>query len=129
MRRLWPFVSDGNRPAQEAQERASASDSAAEPEDAIELTSCGPFETILVKTLQSIYEIVVISRHSGQVLVRGGRLFPEYRPAILTGSTAGGSAVKVGCIEPGLRLELSIPGEVVRTSPVQSVLRAAASHS
>jgi hypothetical protein len=66
----------------------------------------------------------VISRHTGQVLVRGGRLFPEYRPAILTGSTAGGSALKAGCIEPGLRLELSFPGELVRTSPVQSVVRA-----
>ena len=42
---------------------------------------------------------------AGDVLVRGGKLFPERTPANLSGSSFGGSFLKRRWICPGMRLE------------------------
>jgi hypothetical protein len=92
----------------------------------VSLDTCSPFEALFVTTKKNVYEIVVLSGRSGEVLVRGGRLFPNFQRAILLGSTAGGSALKMRCIEADLNVELSSDGKVIRTSRVQSVVRAGA---
>ena len=96
-----------------------------ETESAIQLDSCTPFEPIVAKTHGSVYELVVLSGRTGEVMVRGGRFFPEFRPAILTGSTAGGKAVKMRCLEVGLRMEFQTNERFVITSPVEELSRAA----
>ena len=95
-----------------------------EPELAIELDSCAPFERIEVKTHGNVYEVIVIDGRAGEVLVRGGRFFPELRSAILTGSTAGGSILKLRSLEVGLSMEFLTDNRFVITSAVEALSRA-----
>jgi hypothetical protein len=92
-------------------------------EDAIRLTSCRQFETIAVNTRRSVYEIVVLDGRTGDILVRGGSDFPEFRRVMFVGSTAGGSAIKLNTIDIGLRMELRVGDETVITSPVSAIVR------
>ena len=92
-------------------------------DDAIQLDSCRRFEEIVVRTRYSVYELVVLSGDNGDVLVRGGRAFPEFRPARLAGSTSGGRALKVGSIDVGLHMELHADGESFVTSTIQAISR------
>jgi hypothetical protein len=79
-----------------------------------------------VETRNSVYDVVVVSPKDGDVLVRGGRLFPDFRQAQLVGATAGGHTVKLLGIYAGLCLELFVDHRSVTTSPVAAVYRAAA---
>jgi hypothetical protein len=90
---------------------------------AIHLDSCVPFERIVVRTRRSDYEVVVLPGNDGEVLVRGGLMFGEFRRATLTGSTFGGSAIRVGMIEVGGQLELRVDGQPIVTSTIQAVSR------
>ena len=78
-------------------------------------------DRLIVRTSRSVYEIVVSSPDSGEVLVRGGDFFPAFAPARIAGSTLGGSVLKVRSIHPGFRLEFSVGREFVLTSPVRSI--------
>lgn len=61
--------------------------------------------TLAVRTSNSLYEITVLNGGAGEVLVRGGRFFPERTPAKLNGSSFGGSILKWRGIYPGMKLE------------------------
>ena len=52
-------------------------------------------EKLVVRTGNSLYEIIIIDGPSGEILVRGGQYFPELTPARLTGATLGGSFCKL----------------------------------
>jgi hypothetical protein len=93
------------------------------PGDAIHLDACAPFERIAVRTQKSDYELVVLPGSSGEVLVRGGRYFNEFRRAALAGSIFGASAIRVRTIEVGGRLELHADGTTIVTSTIQDVSR------
>jgi hypothetical protein len=78
--------------------------------------------TILnVITRHSDYRVVVLDPVQRRVLVTGGRLFHESTEVRFEGATDGGSALKVGWIGVGLRLEMSIGRQRITTSRVQSV--------
>jgi hypothetical protein len=87
----------------------------------IHLDSCLPFERIAVRTRMSDYEVVVLPGNSGEVLVRGGRYFSEFRHARLAGSTFGGSAIRARTIEVGSWLELHVDETTIVTSTIQEV--------
>jgi hypothetical protein len=91
--------------------------------DSVELDSCPELEWIAVKTSRSAYDVIVLSGDTGAVMVRGGRLFPEFRRATITGSLFGGIAVKLRTIAVGLNLEFLVDGMSVITSPVRAVSR------
>jgi hypothetical protein len=93
------------------------------PDDGIQLDSCPAFERIVVRTDRSMYDIVVLSGDTGEVMVRGGRFFPEFRRATIAGSIVGHSAVKLGSIYVGFRMELHADGKVFVTSPIQAISR------
>ena len=76
---------------------------------------------LTVNTQNSCYRMVVLDGPARRVLVRGGWVFPEKTEAQVGGATAGGSAVRVGWIGEGLRLELFADIGPVTTSLVQSV--------
>ncbi|HEX4642135.1 MAG TPA: hypothetical protein VH161_01665 [Candidatus Acidoferrales bacterium] len=78
-------------------------------------------ETLAVRTGNSLYEITVIEGQSGEILVRGGKLFPELTPARLTGATLGGSFCKMRGIYVGFRMELDAYGQRFLTTPVESI--------
>jgi hypothetical protein len=90
---------------------------------AIRLDSCVPFEHIAVRTRRTDYEVVVLAGSNGDVLVRGGRFFEEFRRARLAGSTFGGTAIRVNMIEVGCALELQVNGTRIVTSPIEAVSR------
>jgi hypothetical protein len=89
--------------------------------DVIELDSCQEFQWIVVRTRRSAYDIIVLPGDAAEVMVRGGRFFPEFRRATLAGSTFGGSAVRVKSICVGLHLELHVDGKSLITSRIHAV--------
>jgi hypothetical protein len=86
---------------------------------AIDSLECGT--RLLVRTRYSQYRLIVLNVESGDVLIEGGNLLHGETPARLNGATAGGCAMKLGWIGVGLRIELSVAGVRVTTSPVQSI--------
>ena len=92
-------------------------------DDAIQLESCPALELIVVTTRSSVYDVVVLSGHGGDVVIRGGRFFPEFRRAKLVGSTTGGSAVKLRNVRVGFHMELNVDGQRVVTSRIQRLSR------
>jgi hypothetical protein len=89
--------------------------------DGLSLERLGALDRLLVRTLRSVYEIIVSSPNTGDVLVRGGEYFPSFTPARLVGSTLGGSFVKLRALHVGFRLEFTVGPQFVLTSPMQSV--------
>jgi hypothetical protein len=90
---------------------------------AIRLDACFPFEHLAVRTRRTDYEVVVLPGSSGDVLVRGGRFFEEFRRVRLAGSTFGGSAIRVKTIQVGCPLELQVDGTRIVTSTIEAVSR------
>ncbi|PYR04175.1 MAG: hypothetical protein DMG00_24390 [Acidobacteria bacterium] len=78
-------------------------------------------DRVFVRTRNSLYEIIVSSPASGDVLVRGGEFFPEFTSARVAGATLGGSFLKLRSIHVGFRLELSLGQSFVLTSPVERI--------
>jgi hypothetical protein len=78
-------------------------------------------ERLEVRTQNSLYEIIIIEGQSGEILVRGGRFFPELTPARLAGATLGGCFCKMRGIYAGFRMEINANGQRTVTTPVESI--------
>jgi len=87
----------------------------------VSLDRLSALDRLVVRTRHSVYEIIVSSPSSGDVLVRGGAFFPDFTPARLAGSTLGGSFVKIRALHVGFRLEFTVGVQFVLTSVVQSI--------
>lgn len=61
---------------------------------------------ILVTTRNSRYRIIPLRRGSADVLIQGGRFFPEPTQVCLAGSTFGGSMIKMHWIMVGMQIEI-----------------------
>ena len=94
--------------------------------EGVQIEACSPLDRLVVETRNSAYDVVVVSPKDGDVLVRGGRLFPDFRQGQLVGATSGGHTVKLRGIYVGLCLELFVDRRCVTTSPVAAVYRPAA---
>jgi hypothetical protein len=94
----------------------------AEPDDSIQLEACFEDEWIVIRTRGSVYDVVVLSGDTGEVMVRGGRFFPEFRRATLTGSIFF-FFFRLGSICVGMQLLLDDGERPVITSRVQTVSR------
>src|SRR5262245_53668001 len=86
--------------------------------DGIQIEDVSPLDRLLVRTRNTVYEITVLEPHAGEVVVRGGRFFPGPTRARLSGSSLGGSFLKLRGIYVGFSIELWYAGETVITSPV-----------
>jgi len=89
--------------------------------EGVMLRNLKPCDTIHARTLNSDYEIFLLDPEAGSALVRGGKFFTEPREAIVSGSNFGGSMLKLGWIGLGLRMELSVNGHHIATSPVEEL--------
>ena len=78
-------------------------------------------ETLTVWTENSIYEVNVICGRIGEILIRGGRFFPEFTPARLAGSSLGGSFLKLRGIYVGFSLEIHFEKRLIITSRVRKI--------
>jgi hypothetical protein len=93
----------------------------------VDLGSCAVWETIVVNTRASIYELIVLRGDEGDVLVRGGSHFTEFRRVLFVGSTAEGGLLHPRTIDIGLRMQFTCGDQAVITSAVQSFTRRRAS--
>jgi len=90
-------------------------------ENGVQIDKIEDLKTLAVRTHNSLYEVTIISGHSGEVLVRGGKFFAEFTPACLVGSTLGGSIMKMRGIYVGMQMEIHANGKRYVTSPVESI--------
>jgi hypothetical protein len=102
--------------------RAQASDRICE---GIDLRHVAPFTTLLVRTLNSLYRVVIADGPEGYV--QGGTYFPDPTLASLDGVSMSGHGVTGGWISVGLALEIRSGEHWVVTSTVLGI--AARSHS
>jgi len=89
--------------------------------DGLCVTRLSPLDRLSVQTRNSLYEIIVLSPPSPEILVRGGTFFPEFTRVWLAGASLGGSFLKLHGIYIVFRLELVEMGRSIITSTVQSI--------
>lgn len=87
----------------------------------IELATLEPFDTIVVRTVNSQYRILLLDPATGRALLDGGRQITEAVEVRVVGSSFGGSILRTGWIGVGLRMEACANDRYIRTSPVQSL--------
>src|SRR5436190_16960621 len=89
--------------------------------EGIQLEAVQDMERLLVRTENSTYEVTVISGRAGEILVRGGRFFPEFTAARLAGSSLGGSFLKLRGLYVGFSLEVHFDQRMILTSRVRTI--------
>ena len=91
--------------------------------DGIGLTEVDAFTTLVVQTDNSVYQITILQPYRREVSVQGGAFFPERTRAYLSGSSFGGSCLKLGWVGVGLHMEFLAADrdQWVLTSHVRSI--------
>ena len=87
----------------------------------VSLESLNPFDTILLRTYNSDYRILLLDPKTGRALVDGGEYLVEPNEALLRGSAIPGSEFKAGTIRVGSRVEIWVDERVLLTSTIKSV--------
>src|SRR5437870_13603932 len=95
--------------------------------EGVQLESVQDMDTVTVSTENSTYEITVICGRTGEILIRGGRFFPEFTAARLAGSSLGGSFLKLRGVYIGFNLEIHFDQRMIITSRVRKISIPAAS--
>jgi len=95
--------------------------SAHEWTEGVQLETMQDMDRLIVRTDNSTYEITLISARSGEILIRGGRFFPEFTPVRLAGSSLGGSFLKLRGIYLGFNLEIQVDRQLIVTSRVRKI--------
>jgi hypothetical protein len=78
-------------------------------------------QRLFVRTRNSLYEITILDRWSGDILVRGGQFFPQLTPARLAGATLGSSFLKMRGIYVGFRTEIQAGDQRIVTTRVATI--------
>ena len=78
-----------------------------------------PNTKIVVQTLRNVYFLKTLD--NGNVIIKGGKYFPQEVERVFHGSTWGGSMIKTDWIGYSMRMEIGNGDhEVIITSPVQA---------
>jgi hypothetical protein len=88
--------------------------------DGVSVDALEPGTTVRVATRHSHYRFIVLDS-PGEVLVTGGLMFPEGTIIRLEGSTDGGSALRVGWILVGAKMEMRFGALRIVSSRVETV--------
>jgi len=89
--------------------------------DGVQLELMQDMERLTVHTENSTYEITLICGRAGEILIRGGKFFPEFTEARLAGSSLGGSFLKLRGIYIGFNLEIHFDQRMIITSRVRKI--------
>lgn len=89
--------------------------------DGLQLEHLRELDELSIRTCNSVYRFVVIAPGSGDILVQGGRFFPEPTRARLAGCSMGGAFLKQRGVYVGFRLEIQRGLERIVTSDVRSI--------
>ena len=87
----------------------------------MELQRLAGLDRFVVRTRNTNYEFTLLTPEIGEVLVRGGRFFPEHTRARIAGCTLGGSVMKLCAIYPGFLMELQYGEQRIVTTRVQRI--------
>ena len=90
-------------------------------QNGLQVEDLWPGDELVVRTANSTYEITVVVPETHDVVIRGGRFFPERTRARVDGCSLGGAFLKLGGIYVGFALELRGDDGVIVTSRVRSV--------
>lgn len=90
--------------------------------DGVQIEELENLDVLSVRTRNSVYTITILARQTGEVLVQGGRFFPEPTRVCLAGSSLGGSFLKRHGIYVGFRMELHHDRQATLTTAVRSIL-------
>ena len=74
--------------------------------DGVNIREAEPLVAILVTTRNSVYRIIPLRRGHADVIVQGGAFFADPTEAHLTGSSFGGSLLKLHWIAVGMHMEI-----------------------
>jgi hypothetical protein len=85
------------------------------------IAELAPLATVFVRTQNSVYRINVLDPQRRDVMVQGGAFFPQPMRARLSGSSFGGTCLKVGWLGVNLHLEFAVDDRLIVTSRVVSV--------
>ena len=88
----------------------------------VDLTALDPITTLLVRTENSLYRITVREPNGRAVWVQGGSFFPHATSAWLSGSSFGGSCLRMAWVGIGLHMELHCDRNRIITSRVRSII-------
>jgi len=105
----------------ESNDLLDLSEGSSSSEVELTLETLRPFDTILVRTLKSVYRILLLDPKTGRALVEGGQYLIEPREAYLSGSHLHDALFLPGSIVVGCRLEMWIGEKFISTSRVQSL--------
>ena len=89
--------------------------------DDLSLESLNAFDTIVLRTHNSLYRILLLEPKIGRVLVEGGEYLREPSEGLIKGSAVPGFRFKGGVISIGSRLEIWVDEKVFLTSPVKAI--------
>ncbi|HEX6043422.1 MAG TPA: hypothetical protein VFZ22_02950 [Pyrinomonadaceae bacterium] len=92
-----------------------------DPRTEIMLENLEPFDTILLRTHNNDYRMLLLDPKTGRALVEGGSLLTEPSEALIRGSSLPGAPLSRGAICVGCRLELWADEKVLLTSPIKSI--------
>ena len=77
--------------------------------------------TLLVRTFNTLYRVIVLEPPRPTILIQGGEFLPQMTEARLAGASMGGSMLKLSWLGSGLRMEVCVDGQRIVTSLVQSI--------
>ncbi len=89
--------------------------------DGVQLASLPDLSELVVETYNSVYQITTIDGAGREILIRGGKFFPETMAARLCGSSLRGSFLKTGGIYVGFSMEVLCQGQTIVTSSVRCI--------
>jgi hypothetical protein len=92
-------------------------------DEGVQIDHLPDLHALRVETINSTYDVAIVSGARGEVLVRGGRYFPEWTSATFLGCSMGGGLLKRHGVHIGLRLEFYCGGRRIVTSPVCAIGR------
>ena len=89
--------------------------------EGLQLGNLKTLDVLHIRTRNTLYEITILDASSAEVLVRGGRFFPEHRRAVLSGSSLGGAFLKLHGIYVNFCMEINTGIVRVVTTAVESI--------
>jgi hypothetical protein len=89
--------------------------------EGVQVAALPDMTEVVVQTRNSTYEITIIDGVSREILIRGGKFFPQRTAARLSGSSLHGSFLKIGGIYAGFSMEVLFEGQSVVTTSVQAI--------
>ena len=89
--------------------------------DGVQVDGLRDLDVLVVRTMNTVYDITVVTARTGEVIVRGGKFFPQPTRAVILGSSLGGAFLKLRGIYCGFALEVYACGTRIVTSAVQAV--------